>query len=107
MSELHSLRPTTKKREDDLHYPKGLSKCPLCGGRAFVMHAVVDGFEFGWSIGCERACIGDKHHKLNDYESFWQAKIVFHNLRSKEYAIEVWERRCREQEQEKINEQQG
>ena len=74
-----------------------LPKCPLCNGRAFIMHDVVDDFELGWSVGCARARIGDKYHKFNDYNSFHNARIVFHCLNSKEQAIEIWEKRCKEE----------
>ena len=92
MGELHILRPAKGKTE--VTHPRTLPKCPICGGRAYIMHDIVDGFDFGWSVGCARACIGDKHHKLNDYEKFEKARIVFHNLHSKEQAIKIWEERC-------------
>lgn len=69
-------------------------QCPICGGSAFVMHDIADGFEFGWSVGCARARIGDKYHNLYDYDSFRKAKIVLLGLSSKEQAIEVWKKRC-------------
>lgn len=72
-----------------------LSNCPICNGKAFVMHDIVDGFEFGWSVGCARAKIGDIYHNLNNYDSFHNAKLVFHNLNSKEQAIEIWEKRVK------------
>ena len=29
-----------------------LHPCPICGAKAFVEKDVVDGFYFGWSVGC-------------------------------------------------------
>ena len=44
-----------------------LKPCPICGSKAFVMHDVVDGFEFGWSAGCPRFKLDDGIH---DFDSF-------------------------------------
>jgi hypothetical protein len=41
-----------------------LKPCPICGAKAFVKHDVVDGFEFGWSVGCPRFCRDDGVHGL-------------------------------------------
>lgn len=76
-----------------------LMPCPLCGSKAFIAQDVADGFYFGWSVGCPRACINDRTHKL-DAEAFKKAKLTFHNLNSKEQAINVWNERCREGVQE-------
>ena len=73
-----------------------ISNCLLCGGRAFVTHDIFDEYDFGWSIGCARAKIGDKYHNLNDYDSFHNARITFYGLNNKEQAIKIWEKRCKE-----------
>ncbi len=75
---------------------KKLKPCPLCGAKAFVSHDVVDGFSFGWSVGCPRACIADGIHGFNDPETFRQAKLTLFNFASKEAAIEAWNKRCEE-----------
>ena len=67
--------------------------CPICGSKAFISKDVVDGFFFGWSVGCPRACINDKIHKLNE-EEFKKARLVFHSLNSREEAILIWKGRC-------------
>lgn len=71
-----------------------LMPCPLCGRKAFISHDVVDGFDFGWSVGCPRACIDDPIHKLNE-EEFKKARITMHFLASKEEAIKAWNRRAK------------
>lgn len=73
-----------------------LSPCPLCGAKAFLSKDIVDGFFFGWSVGCPHACIGDKVHNLNDKRSFEKARIVMDWFTTKEQAVEAWERRCKE-----------
>lgn len=70
-----------------------LPRCPMCGSKAFISKDVVEGFYFGWSVGCPRACINDKTHKLNE-EEFKKARLVFHNLNSREEAILIWKGRC-------------
>ena len=89
-----ALRILRKHKETEgLQYDKRLKPCPLCGAKAFVMHDIVDGFEFGYSVGCPRACIGDKHHKLMDEDTFKAAKLTFFGLASKEEAIRIWNER--------------
>ena len=71
-----------------------LKPCPICGAKAFVQHDIVDGFEFGWSVGCPRACISDGVHGFNDPESFHKARLTMFNFSSKEQAIDTWNERC-------------
>ena len=92
--EVHILRPDIPEVEHD---NKELPCCPICGSKAFISKDVVDGFYFGWSVGCPRACINDKTHKLNE-EEFKKARLTFFYLNSKEEAIRVWNERCTESE---------
>lgn len=77
-----------------------LLPCPICGAKAFVQRDIVDGFDFGYSVGCPRACIADGIHGFNTPETFRQARLTFFNLRSREEAIGVWNKRVKEQEHE-------
>ena len=74
---------------------KELMPCPLCGSKAFLSKDIVDGFYFGWSVGCPRACINDRTHKLGEKE-FKKARLTFFGLDSKERAIKIWNKRCEE-----------
>lgn len=89
---IHILR---KHEPEEIKDCKELIPCPLCGAKAFVSKDVVDGFYFGWSVGCPRACINDRTHKLGE-EEFKKAKLIFHGLDSKEEAIKKWNERCGE-----------
>ena len=71
-----------------------LRPCPMCGANAFVSCDIVDGFFFGWSVGCPRAKIKDGIHGLDDYDSFQKAELTMFNLASKEECIEKWNKRC-------------
>lgn len=88
--EVHILRADKPEVEFD---NKELPRCPICGSNAFIHKDVSDGFYFGWSVGCPRACINDKVHKLNE-EEFKKARLVFQCLNSREEAIKVWKDRC-------------
>ena len=70
-----------------------LKPCPICGSKSFVQHDIVDGFDFGWSVGCPRACIADGIHGFNDSYSFRQAKLVLFSFSTKADAIEAWNKR--------------
>jgi hypothetical protein len=89
MSEIHILRPHKPEEVDS----KGLKPCPICGAKAFISKDVVDGYYYGWSVGCPRACINDPVHKLNE-EEFKKAGLIFFCLDSKEQATKLWNERC-------------
>ncbi len=63
--------------------------CPICGKKAYVMHTIVDGFEFGWDAGCASACIDDGVHGITDSTPSNKFPRVSYCL-SREAAIERW-----------------
>ena len=79
---------------------KKLMPCPVCGAKAFIEHDVVDGFDFGWGVGCPVARIGDDVHGLKDYEAFKKARLSFNFVRSRSEAVNLWNARCKEAENE-------
>lgn len=72
---------------------KALKPCPICGAKAFVSNDVVDGFWFGWSVGCPRYCLSDGIHGI-DYDApdgeHEKHGYTGFNYSSKERAIEAW-----------------
>ena len=82
--------------EEEMTYDKRLKPCPICGAKAFLSKDIVDGFYFGWSVGCPRACIADGVHGFDDPDSFQAARLTMFCLNSKEEAIEKWNKRCSE-----------
>lgn len=74
---------------------KKLKPCPICGKKAFLSHDIVDGFDFGYSVGCPVACISDGIHGFNDYNSFHAAQLVFMGLFGADQAFKAWQERCK------------
>lgn len=66
-----------------------LKPCPICGAKAYVMHDVVDGFEFGWSAGCPRFCLYDGLHGADENTPESQFPRVM-NMTTKQSAIVAW-----------------
>ena len=72
---------------------KRLKPCPICGAKAFVAHDVVDGFEFGWSVGCPRFCRDDGVHGLSmdtPDDEFEKKRFTGFCYSTKDKAIEAW-----------------
>lgn len=70
-----------------------LKPCPICGAKAFVSHDVVDGFEFGWSVGCPRFCRNDGIHGFDDdmpEDEFEAKRLTGFNYLTKDKAVEAW-----------------
>ena len=74
---------------------KKLPPCPICGRKAFLSHDIVDGFDFGYGVGCPVAKIADGIHGFDDYDSFHAAQLTFIGLYNKEDAVKAWKDRCK------------
>ena len=81
-----------------MQYMKNIPKCPVCGSTAFIAHDVIDGYSFGWSVGCPRFCINDGIHGCNDFESAEAARLTLRGFATKQEAIDAWKKRCEEGE---------
>lgn len=53
-----------KKAIDDL--VEKMPPCPICGKKAYIMHIVVDGVEYGYSAGCPSYCLNDGVHGITE-----------------------------------------
>ncbi len=71
-----------------------LKPCPVCGAKAYLSNDVVDGFAFGYSVGCPRYCIGDGIHGVETFEENEKKALSLHGFYTKEAAIEAWNRRA-------------
>jgi len=45
---------------------KTMPPCPICGKKAYLIHAVVDGFEFGYDAGCPSFRLDDGVHGISE-----------------------------------------
>ena len=70
-----------------------LKPCPICGRKAFLHKDVADGAFYGYSVGCPRASVNDRIHKLGE-KDFKEARIVMHLFGTKEEAVKAWNERC-------------
>ena len=76
-----------------------LKPCPVCGAKAFLSHDVVDGFDFGYSVGCPRYCVGDGIHGVDTFEQAEELNRNGRNLTgfvffTKDAAEKWWNRRA-------------
>lgn len=68
-----------------------LAPCPICGGRASVMHMydTYDRADFGWAAGCARFCLYDGIHGLDEKSpSAFFPRVC--GCLSKRDAIDAW-----------------
>lgn len=69
-----------------------LLRCPICGAAAYLSKDVVDGFYFGYSVGCPRFRIRDGIHGMNENTPLNKRLSIF-GLNSVEECIEKWNER--------------
>ena len=69
-----------------------LPKCPVCGRKAFLSHDIVDGFDFGYSVGCPIFCGDDGVHGWS-FDDPSEKKFAAHCFYTKQQAIDWWIRR--------------
>lgn len=68
---------------------KHLPPCPVCGKKAYISHDLVDGYDFGYSIGCPSFKIDDGVHNFT-WDSPEEDALTIHYCYSKEDAVEKW-----------------
>ena len=66
--------------------------CPICGSKAYIMHDVVDGFDFGWSVGCTRFKLDDGIHGIDETTPEFMHPRVMYCI-SRQSAIESWNKK--------------
>lgn len=69
-----------------------LKKCPICGTKAYISKDIVDGFYFGWSVGCPRFCFNDGIHGI-DKNTPTEKHLSIMNLDSATECVERWNKR--------------
>ena len=88
---------TRTHKEEPVNYPDDLPKCPICGSKPFVSKDVVDGFYFGWSVGCPRYRLNDGIHG-HGFDTPESKRLTIFGLNSKEECYRAWNERLKEYE---------
>lgn len=85
---------TKKKTLADLR--KLLPKCPICGKKADISHDVVDGADYGYSVGCPSFRLYDKKHGITDGKD--PLVPAFFLCNSYQEAFDKWVEYCKKYE---------
>ena len=87
------LHKVTEKDNLTIKEAKGrLKKCPICGAKAYISKDIVDGFYFGWSVGCPRFCLNDGIHGI-DENTPKEKHLSIMNLDSAKECVERWNKK--------------
>ena len=86
---------TRMHKEDNTNYgDDDLPRCPICGSKAYISKDIVDGYYFGWSVGCPRYKLNDGIHGHDDNTPRSKRLSLF-SLSNKEECIEKWKERVK------------
>ena len=92
MREAHILISSKETDKDKLSIDeakKKLKPCPICGSKAYISKDIVDGFYFGWSVGCPRFCLNDGIHGIDENTPKEKLLSIFY-LNSANECVEEW-----------------
>ncbi len=73
---------------------KQLPVCPVCGAETYLHSDTVDGFWFGWSIGCPRYRLNDGIHG-HDLNTPRERYLAEYGFSTKEEAVAWWKKRVK------------
>lgn len=76
--------------KDIVELREKLPPCPICGRKAYLSHDIVDGADYGYSVGC-RFFHSDGVRRI----------ASFHGYYAKEEAFDAWTRFCEFREKKK------
>ena len=71
-----------------------IPRCPKCGSKVYISKDIVDGFYFGWSVGCPRFCHDDGIHGTN-INTPEEDVYSIHGLNSRDECIKKWAERVK------------
>jgi hypothetical protein len=92
MTDIHILRPSKETDKDKLSIDEAKQKlkpCPICGSKAYISKDIVDGFYFGWSVGCPRFCLNDGIHGIDENTPTEEHLSIF-GLNTAEECVKKW-----------------
>jgi hypothetical protein len=87
-----------KKNETMTALRNRMSKCPICGRKAFLDHDVVDGFDFGYSAGCPSFCLDDGIHGISEMQDPRSPRVYGYSPKN---TFDKWEEYCKDMEEYK------
>ena len=91
---LHILREARQNEEENMtidEMRKTMPPCPICGRKAYLMHFIVDGFDFGYGAGCPKYCLDDGIHGISDCDDPRAPKVDGY---SAEQVYDLWLEYC-------------
>lgn len=83
-----------RERDDKDYADDDMPKCPICGSKPYISKDIVDGFYFGWSVGCPRYKLNDGIHGHDDNTPRSKHLSIF-GLSNKEECIRKWKERVK------------
>lgn len=92
MNEFYILKDHEISEDDKLTIKSAKEKflkCPVCGSKAFISKDIVDGFYFGWSVGCPRFCLNDGIHGIDENTPAEKHLTIFY-LSSSAECVKKW-----------------
>lgn len=102
MLDIHILRTAAEDDGEKLtlkEMRKRMPPCPICGRKAYIVHSIVDGFDFGYDAGCPEFCLDDGIHGISEpydpeapHINCFNAELTF------KHWLEYCERKTREME---------
>lgn len=94
---LTRVHKVTEKDTLTIKEAKGqLKKCPICGAKAYISKDIVEGYYFGWSVGCPRFCLNDGIHGI-DENTPTEKHLSIMYLDSAKECVERWNKKVKDQ----------
>ena len=59
---------SVKKEQTPKELKEKMPPCPICGKKAYLLHDVVDGYDFGYLGGCASFRLYDGVHGITDID---------------------------------------
>ena len=91
---IHILREARQNEAENMKMAemlKVMPPCPICGRKAYLMHFIVDGFDFGYGAGCPEYCLDDGIHGISDYDDPRAPKVDGYSAKQ---AYDLWLEYC-------------
>lgn len=96
-----AVKPEPKERLTLNKMRETMPPCPICGNKAYLMHDIVDGFDFGYSAGCPTYRLDDGVHGITEMNDPRAPRVDSYTARK---CYDGWLKYCeRMNKKEKVN----